>query len=150
MPILVLGAHTRHGYPSRILVDRLRRALPLIDAHPVVVSGNGEAAAMSRWLIDHGVPESQILREPGARSTNENLENARALLPDAPHWTVVTSNFHVPRTRLWAWHLDFPCVVVPAPALRHDLIAGLARECLALPHSFLRIMWRRLRSCAQS
>lgn len=149
MPVLILGARTLHGYPSRILVDRLRRALPLIDATPVVVSGDGEAAAMAHWLAGHGVDPALILREPRARSTNENLENARALFPDAPRWTVVTSDFHVWRTRLWAWHLGIPADVVGAPTQRRDLIVATLRECLALPHSALRIAWRRVRGAAE-
>ena len=144
--ILILGARTLHGYPSRILVDRLRCAVLVIDAAPgpVVVSGDGEAAAMARWLSEHGVPAERIVREPHARSTNENLENARALFPETPRWTVVTSDFHVPRTRLWAWHLGVPVTVVGARSQRRDLLVGALRECVALPHSALRIAWRRL------
>ena len=146
--ILVLGARTLHGYPSRILVDRLRAAIPLIDAAPAsvvaVVSGDGEAAAMARWLEEHGVPAERIVREPHARSTNENLERARALFPEAPRWTVVTSDFHVPRARLWAWHLGIPVTVVGAETPRPDLPVAMLRECLALPHSALRIAWRKV------
>lgn len=145
MPVLILGARTLHGYPSRILVDRLRRALPLVHDAPVVVSGDGEAAAMEHWLTGHGVDPALIVREPHARSTNENLENARALFPEVAHWTVVTSDFHVPRTRLWAWHLGIPADVVGAPTQRPDLLVATLRECLALPHSALRIAWRRMR-----
>ncbi|MFC6147538.1 YdcF family protein [Corynebacterium nasicanis] len=144
--MLILGARTLHGYPSRILVDRLRAALPLIDAPslPVVVSGDGEAAAMADWLAEHGVDPGQVVREPYARSTNENLENAHALLPGVERWTVVTSDFHVLRTRLWAWHLGIPVRVVGAPTQRRDLVVAALRECVALPHSALRIGWRRL------
>ncbi|MDO5670140.1 MAG: YdcF family protein [Corynebacterium sp.] len=144
--MLILGARTLHGYPSRILVDRLRAARPLIDAAPgpVVVSGDGEAASMARWLVEHGVSEARIVKEPRARSTNENLENAAALFPDVARWTVVTSDFHVWRTRLWAWHLGIPVRVVGAPTQRRDLLVAGLREALALPHSALRILWRRV------
>lgn len=145
MPILVLGARTRHGHPSRVLEERLRKALPLIDAAPVVVSGHDEAATMADWLVDHGVDKRLIVQEPRARSTNENLENARALLPDTLCWTVVTSDFHVWRTRLWARHLGIPVEVVGARTAWPDLGVALLRECLALPHSALRIAWRRAR-----
>lgn len=148
MPVLVLGARTVRGYPSRMLVDRLRATLSLIDAAPgpiqVVVSGDGEAAAMANWLSGHGVDPEWVVQEPHARSTNENLENARALFPDVEVWTVVTSDFHVPRTRLWAWHLGIPVLVVGARTQRRDLVVAALRECLALPHSALRIGWRRL------
>lgn len=148
MPLLVLGARTLHGYPSRILVDRLRAAVSLIDTAPdpvqVVVSGDGEAAAMAHWLVEHGVDPDLVVREPYARSTNENLERAHALIPGVERWTVVTSDFHVPRTRLWAWHLGIPVHVVGAETQRRDLVVAALRECLALPHSALRIGWRRL------
>ena len=150
MPVLILGARTLHGYPSRILVDRLRRALPLVHDAPVVVSGDGEAAAMEHWLTGHGVDPALIVREPHARSTNENLENARALFPEVEHWTVVTSDFHVWRTRLWAAHLGIPVTVVSARTPPDLLPAALLRECVALPHSALRIAWRRLRSWVRS
>ena len=70
MPLLVLGARTLHGYPSRILVDRLRAAVSLIDAAPdpvqVVVSGDGEAAAMARRQRGNvGVVKRNLARGPG-------------------------------------------------------------------------------------
>lgn len=147
MPILVLGAGTRHGRPGRLLDTRLRRALPLLDAAAtVVVSGRGEAAAMVQWLVRRGVDKRRIILEPCARSTNENLEKAHALLPDTRCWTVVTSDFHVWRTRLWARHLGIPVHVVPSRAPPAHLAVALARESLALPHSVLRIGWRRFRA----
>lgn len=154
MPILVLGARTRHGRPSRVLEDRLRKALPLLDAAPdpvpapIVVSGHGEARAMADWLVGHGVDKHAILQEPRARSTNENLENARSMLPDTRKWTVVTSDFHVWRTRLWAWHLGIPADVVGARTAWPGIVGAVLRECLALPHSALRIAWRRAQPAA--
>ncbi|QGU03895.1 YdcF family protein [Corynebacterium comes] len=146
MPILVLGAGTSRGYPGPNLRARLEKALSLIDApSTVVVSGHGEARAMAEWLVERGVDKQRIIREPDARSTNENLENAHALLPDTRCWTVVTSDFHVWRTRLWAWHLGIPVEVVAASTPAVHLAVALPRECLALPHSALRIAWRWLR-----
>lgn len=145
MPILVLGARTHRGQPGPILTRRLQKALSLLDAPAtIVVSGRGEAAAMGDWLVERGVDKQLILQEPQAASTNENLENARALLPDTRRWTVVTSDFHVWRTRLWAWHLGVPVRVVSARTPFPQLAVALLRECLALPHSVLRIGWRRI------
>lgn len=140
MPILILGSR-----PGPILESRLVRALPLIDAPSLtVVSGRGEAGFMARWLVAHGVPADLVLEEPDATSTNENLENAQALLPDTVVWTVVTSEFHLWRTRLWAWHLGIPIEVVTARTPVRDRPLMLLRESVALPHSALRIAWRRL------
>lgn len=141
MPILILGSR-----PGPILETRLVRALPLIGSTvPTVVSGRGEAGVMARWLVSRGVPSELVLEEPDATSTNENLENARALLPDTERWTVVTSEFHLWRTRLWAWHLGIPVEVIAARTPVRDRPLMLLRESVALPHSALRIAWRRLK-----
>ena len=54
----------------------------------------------------------------------------------------MTSDFHVWRTRLWAWHLGIPVEVIGAPTAWPENIAAVFRECLALPHSALRIACR--------
>lgn len=150
--ILVLGARVTDGELDPILEHRLRRAADLIrelrnnGADPtVVVSGRGEAAAMHRWLVEDGVDADRILLEPDATSTNENLERAHALVPDARHWLVVTSDFHRWRTRLWAWHLGIPVTVVAARTPAGQGREHWLREIIATWHSLLRILWRRAR-----
>ncbi|WP_269951514.1 YdcF family protein [Corynebacterium lehmanniae] len=145
-PIVVLGARIVDGRPSRMLEFRLRRALEVwrADPAPLVVTGFGEAEVMADWLLVRGVPESSIVLEPQARSTNENLERSRALFPDAACLTVVTSGFHVLRTRVWAWHLGIPVQLVAAPTPKTSRVKNYAREVVALPHSVARVVWRRL------
>ena len=145
-PIVVLGARIVDGRPSRMLEFRLRRALEVWRAAPapLVVSGFEEADVMAAWLVAQGVPESAVVLEPKARSTNENLERSRALFPDAAYLTVVTSGFHVLRTRVWAWHLGIPVRLVAAPTPETSRVKNYAREVVALPHSAARVVWRRL------
>lgn len=145
-PIVVLGARVIDGRPSRMLESRLRVALEAwqTDPRPIVVSGYGEADVMAAWLVAHGVPETSVVAEPYARSTNENLERSRALFPGAGHSTVVTSGFHVPRTRVWAWHLGIPVRMVAAPTPTTSRTKNYAREVFALPHSIARVAYRRL------
>ena len=140
---MVLGARIVDGRPSRMLNARLVAALVRwrIDARAgaertIVVTGRGESGVMARWLAERGVPR--------ATSTNENLENSRALFPHAPRLIVVTSNFHVRRTRVWAWHLGIPVEMVPARTPRRSRAKNYARELIALPHSAARVAWRRL------
>jgi len=145
-PIVVLGARVIDGRPSRLLEARLSTALGLWHRdpdRPVVVSGHDEAGAMAAWLVGHGVPRGSIVLEPDARSTNENLENARALFPDAALLTVVTNGFHVARTRVWARHLGIPVEVAAAPTPRRSRLRNCTREIAALPHSIARVAWRR-------
>lgn len=141
----MLGARIVDGRPSRMLEFRLRRALEVWRAAPapLVVSGFGEAEVMADWLLARGVPEASIVLEPKARSTNENLERSRALFPDAAYLTVVTSGFHVLRTRVWAWHLGIPVQLVAAPTPKTSRVKNYAREVVALPHSVARVVWRR-------
>nr|WP_280714106.1 YdcF family protein [Corynebacterium coyleae] len=141
-----MGARIVDGRPSRMLEHRLHKALEVWRAAPapIVVSGDGEADIMAAWLTAHGVPAGAVVLEPHARSTNENLERSRALFPDASYLTVVTSGFHVPRTRVWAWHLGIPVRMVAATTPETSRKKNYAREVFAVPHSITRVAWRRL------
>lgn len=146
-PILVLGARVIDGEVTELLASRLDRAEEVASQNPdvpVVVSGFGEASAMAAYLRDRGI--HNIVEESWATSTNENLENAHALFPDTLKWTVVTSGFHSWRTYLWAWHLGIPIRVVSAATPSHKRLKMAARECFALPHSALRVIWRKMRN----
>ncbi|WPF66626.1 MULTISPECIES: YdcF family protein [unclassified Corynebacterium] len=149
MPVLVLGARLRKGAVGPMLEARLRAALARYEAAApgskpiVVVSGKGEAPAMARWLAERGVASEHLVAEERAESTNENLENAHALIPHAGRWVVVTNGFHVWRTRLWVWHLRLPMRVVAAPTVGRRRPVTYAREVAAVVHSSARIAWRR-------
>ncbi|OFS20254.1 YdcF family protein [Corynebacterium sp. HMSC04H06] len=147
-PIVVLGSRTTAGRPELLLRARLATAARLSQAHPdapIVVSGHGEALPMHNYLTAQGINPERILLEPLATSTNENLENSARLLSPGSTMTVVTSNFHILRTRLWAWHLKIPIHTVAAPTPHGHKLHNYARELAATPHSALRIAWRRLR-----
>ena len=149
--LLVLGSRVSDGRAEPVLETRLRRAADLIaellaDGHDttMVVSGRGEAGVMYDWLVDAGVDPARLLQEPEATSTNENLENAHALVPGVDKWLVVTSDFHAWRTRLWAWHLGIPITVYTARTPASEAF-NWVRELVATPHSALRVAWRRIR-----
>lgn len=97
---------------------------------------------MADYLRGLGV--QNLIEEPQATSTNENLEKAHALLPDTHQWTVVTSDFHAWRTYLWAWHLGIPITVVTARTPLSVRTQMFLREMIALPHSALRVVWRKI------
>ena len=110
----------------------------------IVVTGRGESGVMARWLAERGVPRELIVEEPHATSTNENLENSRALFPSVARLTVVTNGFHVARTKVWAAHLGVPVTVVAAPTPKKSRLKNYAREVVAVPHSAARVVWRKL------
>ncbi|WP_459546056.1 YdcF family protein [Nocardia sp. X0981] len=95
------------------LTDRLRagyvQAL-LAPQSPVIVTGgnprNGrtEAAAMSDWLLRHGLPAQRVHQEATAGNTVENAERSAALIHSlgARDAVVVTSENHIARaTRIF-------------------------------------------------
>ncbi|EEI28359.1 YdcF family protein [Corynebacterium glucuronolyticum] len=145
-PLVVLGSRLIDGLPGTTLTRRLVAAREHITpATTVVVTGhNGEAEAMRDWLVAHGVDASHIIVEPEARSTNENLENAYHALGRATRFDVVTSDFHAPRVRMWAWHHQFDVSVITAPTPADRRLFIYLRELAAIPHSALRILWRRI------
>lgn len=148
-PIVVLGSRVIDGQPGALLVSRLNKALKLAARMPdsaVIVSGDGEAAAMAKYLLEYGLDPARIVQEPAATSTNENLENCFAVVDNAPVLHVVTNEFHSLRTRLWAWHLNIPIKMhVALTPVKHRL-RNYSREILATPHSAARIVWRKIRA----
>ena len=109
---VVLGAKIHHGEPGRALQMRLDVAATDAEtqgsnAYFVVSGGRGEADAMHRYLVARGIPEERIIREDRARTTEENLLYSMPLLREAAHITVVTSNFHILRTKHIARRLGF-------------------------------------------
>ncbi|QMV85976.1 YdcF family protein [Corynebacterium hindlerae] len=144
-PVLILGSRLIDGRPGSTLQRRLTAALPYISDHVVVSGHQGEAEAMRDWLISHGVPSDVITVENQARSTNENLEQAFTMLKGYPRWTVVTSDFHAWRTKMWAWHHGLTVDVVTARTPLSKAPKMWIREAFALPHSLARIVWRRVK-----
>ena len=111
--IIVLGARVR---PDGTLSDSLRyRCEAALAAWReglapalIVCGAQGgdepmpEAIAMRDWLMAQGVPEEAILVEGASFNTEQNLDNARALM-DERGWKsaiVVTSDYHLQRA-LW-------------------------------------------------
>ena len=82
--VIVLGAGVHGDVPSRHLAKRLDKALEYHEKNPdalILVSGGKgtqesvtEASAMSRYLIQRGVPEDKIIMEEAAASTFENFK----------------------------------------------------------------------------
>lgn len=61
-----------------------------------VSAASTEAAAMTQFLTDLGVPESAIVSEARAINTRDNIQRVRAIVQDKPV-ALVTSAYHMPR-----------------------------------------------------
>lgn len=66
------------------------------------VEGLNEAEVMQSWLLGHGVPGSAVLVDRDGANTHATAEHTYTLLAEKGLRTavVVTSYYHVPRTRL--------------------------------------------------
>jgi uncharacterized SAM-binding protein YcdF (DUF218 family) len=103
---------------------RTRRAVELLEAGvaPVLlISGAGVAGDSADYLASVaerlGAPPEKILREGHARSTYENMVNARPLLTErgVRKVIVVTSDYHARRAGLVARYVLQPMDVVVEP-----------------------------------
>lgn len=104
--ILVLGAGVRaDGTPSHMLEDRLRGAVALYEAgvsDVLLLSGDNsgedydEVSAMVKYCLEHGVPESAIVRDDIGFSTSESVYNTVRTLGYSDI-IVVTQEYHLYR-----------------------------------------------------
>ncbi len=143
--VLILGAGIRGDQPGDNLKNRLDTAVAYYQQNPhalfVVSGGQGpqetvtEAVAMERYLIDCGIPASQILKEESATSTAENMRYTKALLGDrtALSITVITTDYHIYRAVANAgrvgWHHVSHC---HSDTPWYLILPNGLRECLAI------------------
>ncbi len=142
--IIVLGAQVKpDGTPNLQLQWRLDAALDAWRAHRcliVVCGAQGtdepapEGEVMRKYLIEKGVPESEILADTASFNTRENLRNAAALLQgrDVRRVCVVTSDYHVPRALALAEDEGFEACGIASPTLGGFwLVKNHTREAVA-------------------
>jgi uncharacterized SAM-binding protein YcdF (DUF218 family) len=147
--IVVPGSGLLGDKVPPLLAGRLDRAASLYrrevrsGMRPVIVVSGGqgpgetttEAAAMRAHLIDHGLPEDQVLVEDQATTTKENLRLSADLLARHGHAgpaIAVTNNYHVFRTAVIARQLKLTFGVMGAPTALYFLPSAFLREFAAL------------------
>lgn len=91
--VIILGAGVNGDEVSKTLKYRLDAALLFYEQHPeatfIVSGGQGfretrsEASAMSEYLIQHGIPEENILLEDTSSNTSENFRFSKEILEKA-------------------------------------------------------------------
>ncbi len=110
--IIVLGCGLRNGKDmSGTLQYRLDKGIEIYELKqvPIVVSGGQgfdelvtEASVMKAYLVENGVPESDIIEEDKSTSTEENFEFSKVILDEmfSESYDIVftTNDFHVYRS----------------------------------------------------
>ncbi|ONI78583.1 hypothetical protein ALI144C_27580 [Actinosynnema sp. ALI-1.44] len=144
--LIVLGARVIGDRVPKLLATRLDRGARIYltqQAKPTLVVSGGqgddevtsEAAAMRKYLIHIGIPDTAILAEDKSTTTEENLRFSAELL--ARHNTggsiaAVTNNYHAFRAAVIARRLGLPFDAVGAPTASYYLPSAFLRECIAL------------------
>jgi uncharacterized SAM-binding protein YcdF (DUF218 family) len=142
--VIILGASVHGEEVSGMLAKRLDKAIDYYAENPnvlfIVSGGRGpqeaitEALAMERYLIEHGIPAAQIIREEYSTSTYENFSFSGDLLekefPQGCLVAFITNDFHVYRAEHIAQYAGIS-------AHRH---MGATSEWYAVPATYLREM----------
>ncbi|MEY8304628.1 YdcF family protein [Anaerosalibacter bizertensis] len=149
--ILVLGARLYGSTPSPSLKERLDKALEYGKLHKdirvVVCGGQGEdediteAEAMKLYLVSNGIDENRIILEEKSTTTYDNIKFAREIIQKNDsrkniNILLVTSNYHIFRSKFLAKRLGFIPFGLPAKTPKTVFIQSYIREYFAIIKSF--------------
>lgn len=147
--LVVLGAQVTSTGPSPVLMRRLNTAFDYYYQQPfppkLILSGGqgtgeptSEATTMAGIALSHHIPQHQLLLENQSTSTQENFSHSAQLIkttwqgPHTPTVVVATSDYHLLRSRYWAYRTDLQVTVIGAPTTITSLFHAMTRELLAL------------------
>lgn len=125
--LMILGAGLKGKEVSLSLQKRLEKGIEYIGSNPetlVIVSGGKglgeeitEAEAMKKYLIDHGIKDSRIIKEEKSTSTMENFKNTKEIMRKYNNKNIriliVTNDFHMFRAKLLAKRNGFIAYGLP-------------------------------------
>lgn len=150
--VIVPGARLYGEIPSPSLMDRLITTLEYAQEYTepkiIVTGGQGpgetipEAEAMKKFLVQKGISESRIIKEDKSTSTFENLKFSRDIIEtmderESIKVLVITSDFHILRTKMLANRLGFTVYGLPAETPKVTKAKSYLREYLAIIKSFI-------------
>lgn len=155
--ILIFGCGVKNdGTPSDMLTDRLKTGLSLYRdgaAPKILVSGDhgrieyDEVNTMKSWLIDNGVPSSDIFMDHAGFSTYESVFRAGQIF-EVGKAILVTQEYHLYRALYTAERFGIEAVSVPADLhIYRGQSARDAREVLARCKDFFWCIFRPDPTC---
>ena len=145
--IIIHGAGLLDGdRVSKLLQDRIDKAIDVYmsDPSPTIMIPSGgkggdetisEAEAMSRYMLDKGIPEYSIIKEDQSKTTMENLENCKKLIDGMEgrkYTTLVTSNYHVYRALRYCRKIGLDCTGIGSHVAFYYWPSALIREFVAI------------------
>ena len=154
--IIVLGAAAYDAVPSPVFKARIEHGLDLYRsglAGTLIFTGGyggggarfAESQVARRYALRHEVPDSAILIESRSRNTQENLEQARALMQQhGLHRVIVVSDpLHMSRALRLSRQLGIDALGSPTPSTRFRTIHTQWRFLLQEVYFFHRDLVRR-------
>ena len=148
--LIVLGARVRGETPSLVLKERLNVAYDYLMQNPnttaILTGGQGigedisEAEAMKRYLEEKGITSNRLLLEDQATDTVENLTYSFKMIDSSithPKVIVVTSRFHILRSKMIANELDWKVDGIGSGTLPFLVPTYYLRECFAVIAEFI-------------
>lgn len=147
--VVVLGSRIINSRIPPLLASRLDRTIAVYREErdrgndPLVIASGGqgpdeslpESDAMADYLIAHGVPDENVLREARSATTAQNLAFSRELMQQhRPGYrcVVVTNNFHAFRAAIIARTAKVNGQVVGAPTALYYWPSATIREFAAI------------------
>lgn len=145
--VIIHGSGLIHGDKvGRLLGNRLDKAIYIYNKckkKPILIPSGGqgdnettsEAVAMKQYLIEHGIPQEDILMEAISKTTMENLRYSKELLIAYGlnrRVALVSSNYHIYRCLQYAHKLKLKCVGFGAKTAWYFFPSATLREFAAL------------------
>jgi len=147
--LLVLGNKCMSSHVPPILGSRLDKAVELYnsfaDKPKIIVSGGqsspslaSEADMMAKYLMERGIPENIIIKEDESKNTIQNLEYSAIKIRQKwqknirPRVIIVTSDYHIPRTKRCAKNLGLNVQFAAARTLQMLRWPAMFREFTAI------------------
>ncbi len=145
--VIIHGAGLLEGQKvSKLLRDRLDKAVEVYRKDPtppklIPSGGQGaderipEAEAMKRYLLEQGIPGSDILPESKSTTTLENLQFSKRILDGREgrkYTALVTSNYHVYRALRYCRKIGLECTGIGSHVAFYYWPSAMIREFIAI------------------
>jgi uncharacterized SAM-binding protein YcdF (DUF218 family) len=145
--VIIHGAGLIDGEKvSKLLQERLDKAILVYSKDPsptkLIPSGGkgsdeniSEAEAMKGYLLEQGIPESDIIMEDKSTTTLENLKFSKDIIDSREgrkYTALVTSNYHVYRALRYCRRVGLKCKGIGSHVAFYYWPSALIREFIAV------------------
>ena len=145
--VIIHGAGLINGEKvGKLLQERLDKAIVVYRSDPsptkLIPSGGkgsdegiSEAEAMKRYLLEQGIPESDIILEDRSTTTMENLKFSKEIIDSREgrkYTALVTSNYHVYRALRYCRRVGLKCKGIGSRVAFYYWPSALIREYIAI------------------